>query len=89
MYYVYILKSQVDKRLYIGVTNDLKRRFKQHNSGSSTATEYRKPFLLIYYEAYRNKSDAYTRESKLKKFKNSYSTLKKRIAKSLDEGLKD
>jgi len=33
MYYMYILKSSKDKRLYIGSTVDLKKRIKEHQSG--------------------------------------------------------
>lgn len=83
MFYVYALKSEQDGDLYIGYTEDLKRRLEEHNSGANKSTKSRKPFVLVYYEAYRNKSDAMTRERRLKQFKNSYSELKKRIVKSL------
>ncbi|MFH0852223.1 MAG: GIY-YIG nuclease family protein, partial [bacterium] len=39
MFYVYILKSSKDKKLYIGSTNDLKRRFSQHNNGDEQSTK--------------------------------------------------
>lgn len=84
MHYVYILKSKVDDKLYIGKTNDLRRRFEEHNRGDNISTKYRKPFELIYYEAYKSNKDASNRELKLKAFKNSYSELKKRIFNSLD-----
>jgi len=83
MFYVYILKSQKDDKLYIGFTNDLKRRFSEHNKGQSFATKNRKPFTLIYYEAYHSSRDARIREVKLKKFKNSYNKLKERLQYSL------
>ena len=79
MYYVYVLKSKKDNKHYIGYTNDLRRRFKEHNSGKNKSTKDRMPFELIYYEAYTIKSSAIERENKLKKFKNSYSMLMKRI----------
>jgi putative endonuclease len=66
MYYVYILQSEKNKRLYKGVTNDLKRRLKEHNSGSVPFTKTLKPWKLIYYEAFSNKEDA-TREEKFLK----------------------
>jgi len=84
MFYVYVLKSSKDKALYIGCTNDLKRRFEEHNKGLSKATKNRAPFVLIYYESYLSFSDARKREAKLKKFKNSYTELKKRISDSLN-----
>ncbi len=66
MFYVYILLSLKDKRLYTGSTNDLKNRFKLHNDGRVASTRYRKPFILIYYEACLNQQDARAREKYLK-----------------------
>lgn len=42
-YFVYILKSEKDKKLYTGYTNDLKKRLKDHNAGVVTSTKYRIP----------------------------------------------
>ncbi len=83
MFYVYVLKSERDRDLYIGYTEDLKRRLGEHNGGANKSIKSRKPFVLIYYEAYRDKSDAIIRERRLKQFKNSYSELRKRIVKSI------
>lgn len=66
MYYVYVLLSQKDNYKYIGCTNDLKKRFKEHNSGQNKSTADRKPFKIIYYEAFLSKEDAYNREKNLK-----------------------
>ena len=62
MYYVYILKSQKDQSLYIGYTSDLKKRFQEHNNGLSLATKYKRPYKLIFYEAFMNRIDAKHRE---------------------------
>ena len=70
--------------LYIGYTADLKRRFEEHNAGLSFATKFRRPFDLIYYEAYLSQTDALVREKKLKKFKSSYRHLKLHIQNSLE-----
>lgn len=83
MFYVYILKSQKDEDLYIGSTNDLKRRFKEHQEGKSFSTKLRRPFELIYYEAYKNEKDARLREHQLKLRGNSRRFLKERIKNSL------
>lgn len=83
MFYVYILKSQVDQKLYTGSTNDLKRRLLEHNSGNSRSTKSRAPFELRYYEAYSNEDDARHREWALKKDGNALAQLKKRLSKSL------
>ncbi len=85
MFYVYILKSLKDDKLYIGHTSDLKKRIKEHNKGKNFSTACRKPFSLVYYEAYKSQEDALTREKQLKKFKSSYGQLKKRIENSLLE----
>ena len=83
MYYVYILKSKKDDKLYIGYTNDLKRRLIQHNTSSSKATKPRFPLKLTYYEAYLSEKDAKEREFKLKRFAGSYTHLKHQIKNSL------
>ncbi len=66
MYYVYILKSQKDNSLYIGYTDNLKRRFIEHNKGLSTATKFKIPYQLLFYEAFTNRIDAKDREKYLK-----------------------
>ena len=62
MYYVYILQSGKDNNHYVGYTNDLRRRLKEHNEGKNFSTAPRIPFKLIYYEAYIDKKDAVERE---------------------------
>ena len=66
MYYVYILLSKDKEVLYKGSTADLKTRINQHNSGKVRATKSRKPWKLIYYEAFDNKTDALREERFLK-----------------------
>ena len=83
MFYIYVIKSRKDNSIYIGYTNDLKRRFKEHNSGKSVYTKNKFPYELIYYESYKNIADAKYREDNLKKFAQAYSQLKKRIKNSL------
>lgn len=61
MYYVYILKSLKDLKLYIGRTNDLKRRFNEHKNGKVISTTNRRPLELIFHEAFKIKSDAIRR----------------------------
>jgi len=59
MWYVYVLENISNKRLYIGYTNDLKRRFAEHNQGRGGAyTKKMGEFKLIFYETYMEKSDA-------------------------------
>ena len=66
MYYVYVLYSKTKKKLYKGSTSDLKRRLREHNLGSVFSTQSGKPWSLIYYEAFINKTDARREELFLK-----------------------
>lgn len=66
MYYVYVLRSLKDKKLYYGCTKDLRKRVKEHNAGLNISTNRRKPLELIYYEAYLSEKDARNREQFIK-----------------------
>ncbi|MEK7186425.1 MAG: GIY-YIG nuclease family protein [Patescibacteria group bacterium] len=66
MFYAYVLYSEKDKKLYIGLTPDLKNRFKKHSTGLVRSTKNRRPLKLIFYEAYLLKSDCSRREKYLK-----------------------
>ncbi|MBI5045784.1 MAG: GIY-YIG nuclease family protein [Candidatus Niyogibacteria bacterium] len=83
MFYLYIIKSKKDESIYIGYTNDLKRRFAEHNGKNNKSTKHKTPFELIYYEAYKSRADAKYRENNLKHFAQAHSQLKKRIKNSL------
>ena len=66
MYYVYVIQSELDKGLYIGMSSDLRRRFGEHQDGVSRSTKNRRPWKLIYYESYLMQQDAESREQFLK-----------------------
>ena len=85
MFYVYVLKSTLDGNLYIGVTNDLRRRLREHQEKKSRATAPRAPFTLCYYEAYRSRDDARHRESALKLRGQARKHLTTRISRSLKD----
>jgi putative endonuclease len=74
MYYVYLLKNLKSGKTYIGSTNDLIRRLREHRD--------KKP-ELIYYEAYRDEKDAREREKKLKQRGQAVRRLKERLSHSL------
>lgn len=80
MFYFYVIENQ-DGQLYLGSTNDLKRRLKEHVTGKSFATKG-SDWKLIYYEAYNSESDARTREQRIKGFGQAYRQLKNRIINS-------
>ncbi len=66
MYFVYILQSRKNGKLYKGFTGDLKRRMKEHKTGRSDFTKNSGPWELIYYECFLNKFDAQNEEKFLK-----------------------
>ncbi|MEK7064741.1 MAG: GIY-YIG nuclease family protein [Patescibacteria group bacterium] len=66
MHYVYILKSLIDERVYVGFSSDLRERLIRHNTGKVKSTKAYRPWRLVYYEAYANKLDATMREKQLK-----------------------
>ena len=66
MYYVYILQSLKNKSLYIGYTANLKQRFNEHNNGKSVATKPFRPYEIVFYEAFIDRTDAKRREEYLK-----------------------
>ncbi|OGD62809.1 hypothetical protein A2160_05575 [Candidatus Beckwithbacteria bacterium RBG_13_42_9] len=65
-YYVYILFSLKDRKLYIGYTENLAARLNEHCHGKVRATKTRLPLILIHYEAFTDKKDAKSREKFLK-----------------------
>jgi len=79
MYFVYVLRSLKDNKLYIGYTDSIERRISQHMMGKVAATKGRLPLQLIYYEAYLEKQDAKGRE-KFLKGGSGHKYLKKQLA---------
>jgi putative endonuclease len=69
-HYVYIVEC-ADKTLYVGCTNDIKRRIYRHNHSKSGAkyTRIRRPVVLMYQEKYPTLGEALTREHDIKKMK--------------------
>jgi putative endonuclease len=65
-FYIYVLESDIDRKRYIGFTNNLNRRIKEHIAGRNTSTKPRLPMRLIYFEACLSELDAKRRESYLK-----------------------
>jgi len=83
MFYVYVLISRSDAELYIGSTNDLRKRLGEHNSGKVPSTKTRTPLDLLYYEAYCAEHDARVRESRLKQRGQARVQLMGRLSESL------
>ena len=81
MYYVYVIQSK-EKGIYIGYTNNLKRRFYEHNNDKSTHTK-NATWRLVYYESFADKQYAITREKALKHHGQAKRRLMERIKNSL------
>lgn len=82
MFYTYVLLSLKDHKFYIGYTNNLKRRLEEHQLGKSLSTACRRPFQLIFYEAFLKAGDAKRRESYFKTTKGKV-TLRQMLSESL------
>lgn len=65
-YYVYVLKSLNNDFIYVGFTENLRRRLKEHNNKEELSTKHYAPLELIHFEAYRNIKDAKRREEYFK-----------------------
>jgi len=79
MFYIYILYSHKTKQLYIGQTNNLEKRLKEHFGGKSFSTKNKLPLSLIHSETYQTRSEAMKREKFFKSL--SGSKLKSKILK--------
>ncbi len=66
MYFVYVIKSQVDQRLYKGLTKNIQVRVDEHNSGKTKSTRPYKPWELVYYEKFVTLDEARRREKYFK-----------------------
>ncbi len=66
MYFVYILYSLKDKKLYVGCTTNTDNRLQRHNKGHVRSTANRRPLELIHSEEFENKAEAFNRERFLK-----------------------
>lgn len=62
MFYVYVLKSDADGSLYIGMTSNLRRRLREHARGASRSTRAKRPLELMLQEHFATRSEARQRE---------------------------
>ena len=65
-YFVYAIKSEVRAYIYVGMTNNLRRRISDHNKGYNRTTKPYIPFKLIYTEEFPSRIDARVKEKYLK-----------------------
>ncbi len=79
MFYVYILQSRHNNSFYKGSTNDILRRFKEHNDGNVPSTFRYVPWDLVWYTQKEERSESLVLEKKLKNlsFKRTLELIKK------------
>ena len=66
-YWVYMMSNKTRSVLYIGITNDLYRRYNEHTAGTIKGfTQNYKCHYLVYFEEYQNVNEAIAREKQLK-----------------------
>ncbi|MBI3194721.1 MAG: GIY-YIG nuclease family protein [Ignavibacteriae bacterium] len=65
-YVVYILQSETTGKYYVGQTQDLFRRIKEHNNSESTSTKNGVPWKLVHLEEFGTRSEAVRREQQIK-----------------------
>ena len=66
MHYVYLIKSSQTGKVYVGLTTDIDRRFKEHNRGKVGSTQSAMPWELATYVVFSNKEKAKDFEKYLK-----------------------
>jgi putative endonuclease len=63
---VYVIQSLKDGRIYVGLSENVETRLKQHNKGMKTSTRFYKPWKLLFVEEFKNRFEARIREKYLK-----------------------
>lgn len=85
-FYTYVLISKKDAQFYIGFSQDVIKRLKDHNSAKVISTKNRIPLELFYFEAFKSKKDALRRERyfKTNKGKTTLRQMNKESLKTAD-----
>ncbi len=66
MWFVYVVRSEVDGRFYVGMTQNVEKRIKEHNLGKAKSTKGYTPWTLFFFEEIGSRTDAREREKYLK-----------------------
>ncbi len=67
MHFVYILESNNTDRWYIGMTENIDERLRQHNAEQVHSTKGYRPYSVVYTETYPDKTSARKREIQIKR----------------------
>ena len=65
-FFVYVLRSLQKRYLYVGLTNNIERRFSQHQNGKEPTTAPYRPFEILHTEEFKTRLQARAREKQLK-----------------------
>ena len=68
-WFVYVIKSEMDGRLYKGMSEDVSARLVIHNKGKVSSTKAYRPWKLVYSEPCKDSNEARVREKYLKSSK--------------------
>ena len=66
MFFVYILRSVQVDIFYVGHTDDLAKRIREHQTGRSPYTRTRGPWELVHVEVFSTRAEAMKREREIK-----------------------
>ncbi len=66
MFYVYVIKSLNRNYIYVGITDNIERRFLQHNNGENKSTKAYAPFVIIHTESFSTRPEAREKEKYFK-----------------------
>ena len=62
MVYIYAIYSKKTKRIYVGQTENIERRLKEHNNGLTKSIKFYIPWNLFYYEKTKDRKEARKKE---------------------------
>jgi putative endonuclease len=85
MFYVYVLKSLVNDKYYIGYTKDINLRLRKHNNGDVQSTRKFRPWMLLGFEVFKKSNEARWQEHELK----NHGIKKKLLIKNLEKNIKE
>ena len=66
MFYVYILHSASAGKYYVGCTQDVSNRLREHNQGETRSIRHGIPWELIHVEEFQTRAEAVRQENKIK-----------------------
>ena len=77
-YFVYLIGCNKNNKLttYVGYTSNLKKRIKLHNEGKGAKFTKGRKWKIMYYEKYKTKKKALSREMYLKKNRSVRNSIK-------------